>query len=137
MLKIFKILEKNRQLLTYLFFGGLTTVVNYAVYFLTTYLTGWDYRLINFLAWFFSVLFAYVVNKVWVFQTGENRRGQKFWREISLFFGARIFSLGLDMLLMIALISGLSWSDFWAKTLTQVVIVVTNYFLSKKIIFKK
>lgn len=131
-----KLISTYREPLSYLFFGVATTVVNYAVYFLARNIFQIDFKISNLLAWFFSVLFAFITNKRWVFQSKTNTR-PAFFKELGLFYWYRILSLAIDMGLMIALISGLHWSDFWAKTLTQIVVIVANYFFSKFLIFKK
>lgn len=129
-------LKKHREVINYLFFGVATTVVNYVVYFLATKTFSLDFKLSNLLAWFFSVLFAFITNKLWVFQSKTASR-RLFFKELGLFYWYRVLSLFIDMGLMMLLISGLHWPDFWAKTLTQVVIVAANYLFSKWFIFKK
>jgi len=58
-----------KDVLAYLIFGGLTTVVNLVVFYLTATRGGWNYQLGNAMAWFLSVLFAYLTNRVWVFHS--------------------------------------------------------------------
>lgn len=130
------LLKKYQEVLAYLFFGVLTTLVNYLVYFLCLKTFGWDFRLSNFLAWFFSVLFAFITNKWWVFRSATPEK-KAFLTEAGLFYFYRLISLVWDMLLMIVLISGLHLGDFWAKTITQVTVVLLNYVFSKWFIFKK
>lgn len=129
-------LKKYREVLSYLFFGLLTTLVNYLVYFLCVKNFGWDFRISNFLAWFFSVLFAFITNKWWVFNSHTPHKND-FFKEAGLFYFYRLLSLLWDMLLMIVLISGLHLGDFWSKTITQVTVVLLNYIFSKWFIFKK
>lgn len=131
-----KIIQKNRELIAYLFFGVLTTLVNYLVYFFSKDTFHWDYRLANGVAWFFSVLFAFFTNKFWVFQS-HTLAWQKFFKEFLLFYWYRILSLVIDMGLMIVLIDTFRWTDFWAKTCTQILVILANYLFSKLFIFKK
>ncbi|MGX7350679.1 GtrA family protein [Enterococcus canis] len=119
----------------YLVFGVLTTVVNYLVYFGCLQL-GWDYRLSNALAWFLSVMFAFWTNKFFVFASDSMHRNTVM-KELLLFYWYRGLSFILDMGGMILFISVLHWSDFWAKTVVQVVVILLNYVFSKWLIFKE
>ncbi|WP_038023478.1 GtrA family protein, partial [Tetragenococcus muriaticus] len=61
--------EKLQEVISYLFFGGMTTVVNFIVFFLARSLFGWSLVVSNTLSWIFSVLFAFATNKKWVFKS--------------------------------------------------------------------
>ncbi|GMA54756.1 hypothetical protein GCM10025857_61130 [Alicyclobacillus contaminans] len=61
--------EKFREIISYLFFGGMTTVVNFVVFFLARNLIGWNLVVSNTLSWILSVLFAFATNKKWVFKS--------------------------------------------------------------------
>jgi len=119
---------------TYLFFGGMTTVVNIAVYLLCRHVFGLYYQVANVISWAISVLFAYFTNKIWVFEaTTVDRRAA--WLSFAKFIFFRILSLGLDMLCMYVMISLLHSGDLSAKIVTQVVVVLANYLFSKFWIF--
>ena len=64
---IFKLFKKYQSVIAYLFFGGLTTLINFVVFFIFDSGLHWNYQVANFIAWFLSVLFAFFTNKVWVF----------------------------------------------------------------------
>ena len=118
----------------YVFFGGLTTLVNIVVFGgLTHFSVSW--QLANFFAWLLSVLFAFVTNKLWVFHSHTASFMALLW-EFAKFIFARVVSLGIDYTCMFIAISGLHMSELWAKLVTQVVIVVANYVFSKVFIFK-
>lgn len=119
---------------TYVFFGGLTTVVNIVVFAGTTYI-GMSWQVANFLAWLLSVLFAFVTNKLWVFNSHTESFAGLIWEFVKFMF-ARIVSLGIDYACMFLFINALGWSNMVAKLLTQVVIIVANYAFSKFIIFR-
>ncbi len=119
---------------TYLIFGGLTTVVNIVVFGLAIRL-GISWQIANFLAWLLSVLFAFVTNKLWVFNSHAANFGGLAW-EFIMFMAARIVSLGLDYGCMFVFIDVIGWSQMVAKLLTQVVIVIANYAFSKFIVFR-
>lgn len=131
-----EMIQKHREVLGYLFFGVATTLVNMGVFFICNNALQIDYRVSNAIGWFISVLFAFVTNKYFVFESKhEDRAG--FFKEMILFYWYRILSFIIDMAMMIVLIEYIHTSDFWAKMITQVVVVVLNYFFSKFFIFKK
>lgn len=141
-----KQLWKNREILLYLVFGVLTTVVNYIVYFTCTSVLQLNWSAANIFAWVTAVLFAYLTNRIWVFESKKTGI-VAIIREIVLFVGCRIVSFGFDMGVMFIcmdilhmqewMVSGLPAGEFAAKTLAQVIVVVSNYIFSKWIIFKK
>ena len=78
----------KKELILYLIFGILTTIVNIVVYLIFAKFLNIDYIISNIFAWFFSVLFAYVTNRIWVFE----RKTNNIIKEATLFYGGRIFS---------------------------------------------
>lgn len=128
----------NREIMSYLVFGVLTTVVNYIVYFACTRLFHIDYLVSNGLAWILAVLFAFVTNRRWVFQSEAEGFSEVFVEGVR-FFGGRVASLILDMAIMYVGISlmGLGDYDFWVKTVSQVAVIVSNYAISKFFVFRK
>lgn len=145
-----RIMKINREVISYLIFGLLTTVVSIITFHFFGFVFGEKlYLLNNILSWIISVSFAFVTNKLWVFES-------KSWgfsvlkKEIMGFALARLFSLlveevGLFLLIDLArlekfrfevlgvLITGVLIS----KVLMQVIVVLLNYFFSKFLIFKK
>ncbi len=145
-----KLFEKYRELIIYIVFGALTTLVNYVIHFCLRAL-GANYYLALSIAWAGAVLFAYVTNKIFVFDS--KAKGKEALREFALFVGARVFSYGLELLISFIFID-LAHADrfVWepsftetvipagellVKTFAQVLIVISNYFFSKIVIFKK
>lgn len=122
----------KRELILYILFGVLTTLVNIIVYFFFARLLSIHYLLANVLAWFFSVLFAYITNRIWVFES----KNDNIIKECALFFGGRLFSGAVDTGLMYLFIDILSVGDIISKIVIQVIVVVLNYLLSKLVIFK-
>lgn len=131
----------NRETISYLIFGVLTTAVNYAVYTAALWVMGGDNEDViivlaaNALAWIFSVAFAYITNKLYVFESRSFKRDILF-KEISAFVGARLFSGFCDMAWMAFAVDILTMNDKIAKLLANVFVVVMNYFFSKIFIFK-
>jgi putative flippase GtrA len=122
----------DRELVLYVFFGALTFLVNIVTYFIFEDLMGINYLISNILAWFFSVLFAYVTNRIWVFES----KSPDILKEMSLFFGGRIFSGAVDTGLMYLFIDVLMISDLVSKIVVQVIVIILNYIFSKLIVFK-
>ena len=125
-------MEIKKELILYIVFGVLTTIVNIVVYFFFTKVCGVNYIISNIIAWFLSVLFAYVTNRIWVFES-ENTN---LIKEAILFFGGRLFSGILDTGLMILFIDILTVGDLISKIVVQIIVVIVNYVFSKWIVFK-
>lgn len=150
MKKLTELLDKYKELISYVFFGALTTLVNFLTFSLFRVLLGEElYLLNNAIAWFVSVVFAYITNKIFVFKS-ESFETKTLLKEISEFFGARIFSFGIEeggMWLLIDLLGfgeyslkafGLEISgQLIAKLILSVIVVIFNYFASKLVIFRK
>lgn len=130
-------LEKRHlwEVFIYLFFGGLTTVVNFVVFFLAKDLAHLSLVPSNTLAWIGAVLFAFVTNKLWVFHS-KTETPAELAVEFGKFIFYRILSYVLDMGAMLLLINVLHVGDFWSKLITQILVVVANYVFSKLFIFK-
>ena len=130
------LLCKYREIISYVFWGAMTTAVNYVTYLLLTEGLQIYYLTSNVIAWAVSVLFAYFVNKLFVFQS-------KTWawrvalRELWQMVAARLFSLGLEIAIMWFFVDTLHCNHLVVKFLANVVVVIVNYVLSKFIIFKK
>lgn len=129
-----KIISKYKEVISYGIFGVLTTAVNYVTYFIFTREVKADYLLSNIVAWLFSVIFAYITNRIWVFHS-NTKNIIELIKEVSLFIGARIFSGILDTALLFLLYDYLGINDFVVKVFNGILVVVLNYFFSKLVIF--
>lgn len=127
-----KIYEQHKEVINYLIFGVLTTLVSVVSYRFFT-LIGINYLISNLLSWIISVTFAYFTNRKYVFESKSNN----YLKELILFFSSRITSLLIEMALMFILVDLIKIDDFIAKILCQVVVIVINYILSKLVVFKK
>lgn len=126
-----------KEVINYLVFGGLATVVNFVCYFIFARLIGIDEVISSGLSWFFSVLFAYVTNKIFVFESKTNTI-KDFIKEIVSFFLARVLSGALcDVGTFALMVKIFGINDIVAKIVTQVMVVVVNYIFSKCFIFRK
>ena len=134
--KIRKIIEKYWDVLAYLFFGVLTTAVNYLVYLPCYNLLGFSAAVSNVIAWVVAVAFAYLTNKPWVFQSHDWSR-QTVIPELAKFVGCRIGSGALETGIIFLTVDLLSFNGNVMKLLTSVLVVVLNYIGSKLLVFKK
>ncbi len=130
-----KLYQKNEEIINYLVFGGLTTLVNVVVFFVFNSLLGVQYLIANAISIVLSILFAFFTNKKYVFKS-ETLTAQAWLKEFLLFCSFRLVSAGFDMLSMWILVGGLELDSNLAKLATQFIVVVLNYFFSKWFIFK-
>ena len=130
-----KLYNKYREIIDYIIFGGLTTIVNIVAFFIFDTLLGWPYLIANAIAIVVSILFAYVTNKLFVFKTRDMTASENIV-EFLKFIGFRLVSGLADMAAMWMLVDLISIDTNIAKLLTQFIVVVLNYVFSKLFIFK-
>lgn len=127
------IYHKNEELWNYLIVGALTTVVSIGSYSIFSKLLKINYLISNVLSWIVSVIFAYFTNRWFVFHSKEKKK----FKEFIAFVSSRLLTLLLDSGLMIVGVDYLKIDDLLTKVLVQIIIVISNYILSKLIVFKK
>ena len=136
MKKIRALIEKYYDVLAYLFFGGLTTVVNYLVYLPCYNWWGISATISNMIAWVFAVAFAFLTNKPFVFKS-HDWSAKTLWPELTKFVGCRLGSGVLETALIWLTVDMLHWNGNWMKLITSVLVIVANYFGSKFLVFVK
>ena len=136
MTKIKNLVSKYEELIGYLIFGGLTTVVNIVVFYLFDSVFEVHYLFANAIAIVVSILFAFFTNKKYVFKS-STPTVQLWLKEFSLFVSFRLLSAVFDMGSMWLLVDGLNLNSNVAKIITQFIVVVLNYAFSKFFIFKQ
>lgn len=135
MSKLYEIYKKYSQLIWYVFFGGLTTVVNYIVYYPVYNYLGISAAVSNVIAWAAAVAVAYVTNKLFVFDS-------KDWSvkivlpELAKFVGSRIGSGFLETAIIWVTVDLLTWNGNTMKLIVSVLVVILNYITSKFLVFK-
>ena len=136
-MKLTSLWRRYRELISYLFFGVLTTLVNYLVYLLTTRGLHMHYLAATGVSWVVAVLFAFVTNRRFVFASSAKSKSE-VGSELVRFVGGRVLSLLLEAAIMFIGIEGLRLIRYdWAvKTVAQVGVVLSNYFLSKFYVFR-
>ena len=134
-----KLWNKYGQVIAYLFWGVVTTLVNIVSFQFLSSGVHWNYQVANVTAWFLSVLVAYLTNKVWVFNS-HYTTWKAFWIEISQFFFYRGLTLLIDMAFMFVGVTLLKLNtpiqELMVKIVDNVVVVVANYIFSRWLIFK-
>ena len=123
----------KKELISYLIFGVLTTVVNIVVYYVFNTWLQVNYLVSNAIAWIASVLFAYITNRKYVFES----KNTSMFNELVKFIGARLSTGIMDMILMWLLVDVLSMNSMFSKIIVNVLVIVLNYVLSKVFVFKK
>jgi len=135
LLKLWRFLT-SPEIILYLIFGVLTTVINIVVFEVCYKHLGWPWQSANALAWILAVAFAFITNKLWVFRS-SSFQADVLWRELLGFLAARLFSLGVDYACMWLFIDMLAWNSLAAKCVDNVIVIAINYVLSKLVIFRK
>lgn len=130
------LLQKYREVILYVFFGGLTTVVNWVSYWFLADILHAGYLWATVIAQGLSILFAYVTNRKWVFES-QARGFKGILGEMLRFFGARALSFFLDVGCMYAGVDLLRLNDKLMKLLSNVIIVIVNYAFSKLFVFRR
>ncbi|MCL0329713.1 GtrA family protein [Apilactobacillus xinyiensis] len=130
-----KIIQNNKQVISYLFWGVMTTLINIVVFMLLQKLTSWNYNINNSIAWIASVIFAYVTNRKWVFHSKSSSINEYLKEFISFSFG-RFASFIMEEIILWVFITALGLNAGIAKVVGQVVVIVFNYFWSKLAVFK-
>ena len=134
--KIKELYIKYKEVINYLIFGGLSTVVNFVSYFIAARMIGIEEVASSAISWFCAVLFAYITNKIFVFESKtENVKDTLI--EMIKFFLARILSGALcDVGTFALMVKVFNINDILSKFVTQIMVIVVNYIFSKLIIFK-
>ena len=137
MKKLLELYHKHEEIINYLIVGVLTTVVSLATYFICTSIfldpnNKIELQIANIISWIFAVAFAYFTNRVFVFKSKE----KNMLKEASTFVVSRILSLFMDMFTMFIIVSVLHLNDKIGKLVSQVIVTIANYILSKLFVFK-
>lgn len=136
--KCFDIYKRHKEGFNYLIFGGLTTVLSLAVYYALTFTIldankTIELQIANILSWIVGFLFAYFTNRKYVFESKNDNVSGEFFK----FFLSRISTLILDMVIMFVFVTCLKFNDKIFKIISQILVIVGNYILSKCLVFKK
>ena len=130
------LVKKYWDVITYLFFGVLTTAVNYLVYLPVYNLLGLSAALSNAIAWVVAVAFAFLTNKPFVFKSHDWSAGTVV-PELTKFISCRVASGAMETGILFLTVDLLHWNGNIWKLVTSVLVVILNCFGSKLLVFKK
>ena len=130
-------LKKHREVIFYILLGGVATLINWVTAYLLQFCLDeqivWHNVVINTVAWITSNAFAYLALRKWVFRS----RDRHIVKECARFFGSRIFTWILEVILMALAVNGLHMNFWLSKIIAGLIVFVTNYLLSKLLVFRK
>ena len=135
-MRISALLQRYRSQLLYLFFGGCTTLVNIAVYGICAHWAVLPTTFSTVIAWGASVLFAYLTNRTWVFESRAHTAAD-ILREAWSFLACRLATGGLDLAIMYLCVDRLGLPDMPVKVLSNLLVIILNYVASKLFIFSQ
>ena len=132
------IYSKYKEVINYLIFGVLTTVVSLLTYYLLVLTilnpnNPIELQIANIISWITRVTFAYITNRKYVF----NSKDKNITKEIIKFYSSRLTTLFIDMIIMFIFVTNLNFNDKLIKIIVQIIIIILNYILSKLLVFKK
>lgn len=133
---VIQMLKKYRSFIAYAVFGVFTTIVNIASYSVCYNNLGLSNTFSNVIAWILAVTFAYLTNKVWVFDSKSWKR-DVLKKEVMAFISCRIATGILDLVLMYVSVDLMDWNALLMKICSNVLVIILNYVFSKLVIFKK
>jgi len=136
-IKVIELYKKavNRETITYIIAGVLTTIVNFISYE-SLYQLGIPNLTANALAWVIAVIFAYIVNKINVFQSKSDTVKAETMK-ITKFFGARLITLAIEQVGMYLFTERMDFNRLIVKAFIAVIVIILNYFFSKLFIFNR
>ena len=131
-----KLLKKYKAFFAYAVFGVFTTVVNIVTYNICYYNLEVGNTKSNIFAWILAVTFAYLTNKVWVFES-RSWKWAVLKKEVVTFISCRLATGLLDLVIMYVCVDVMEWHALLMKIISNVLVILLNYVFSKLVIFKK
>lgn len=138
MKKLLKLYKKYKEIINYLIVGGLTTFISLIVYYICVYTfldpnKSIQLQIANIVSWIAGVTFAYFTNRKYVFESKNKKKMQ----EATKFVSSRITTLLLDMFIMWLGVTVVGFNDKIIKIISQILVIIGNYILSKLFVFNK
>lgn len=128
--------RKNRELANYIVVGCMTTIIAFVVLYIFHTLLNIRVEIANIISWIMAVLFSFIMNKLVVFES-KSKDIKVLTKEFGAFVGARIASFFVDEGILIVGCDVLHWNAYIVKCISEVFVVLINYFFSKYVVFKK
>ena len=126
--------KKHKEVLLYLLFGGLTFIVSIASYAFFDITLAMNELVANVLSWILAVSFAYVTNRIWVFDAPTHTM-KEFIKQLLSFFGGRVATLVIEELILLVFVTLLAFPSVPVKVVAQVIVIILNYIISKFFVF--
>lgn len=126
--------KKNKEVILYLFFGGLAFIVSIATYVFFDVILSMNELIANVLSWIITVSFAYVTNKIWVFDA-PTKTVRELLKQMISFFSGRIATLVIEELILLVFVTWLVFPSVLVKVVAQVIVIIFNYIISKFFVF--
>lgn len=133
---IIELMKKYKSFIAYAVFGVFTTIVNIATYNVCYINLEFSNTISNIIAWVLAVTFAYLTNKVWVFDS-KSWKWEVLRREVPAFISCRLATGVMDLVIMFVAVDLLGWHAMLMKLLSNILVIILNYVFSKLVIFKK
>jgi len=133
-----ELVKKYQEIIKYLIFGVLTTLISLITYYLLVYTilnpdNPLELQIANIISWITCVTFAYITNRKYVF----NSQNKHITTEMIKFYSSRLTTLAIDMTLMFIFVTTFKFNDKIIKLIVQIIIIILNYILSKILVFTK
>jgi len=126
--------KKHKEVLLYLFFGGLAFIVSISTFYFFNTVCGLNELVANVISWIITVSFAFLTNRKWVFKPSDKEK-EGFWGQALRFFSGRIFTLIVEEVILFVFVTRLSFDSLLIKVIAQIVVIVLNYIISKLFVF--
>ena len=138
--KLINIYKKYQEIINYLIVGVLTTLVSIFTYFILSLILDINNNILfifaNIISWICAVVFAYITNKKFVFNSTTSNRKEEI-KLFSLFVSSRITTLLIELIFMFLTVKVLLLNDKISKVIAQIIVIILNYIISKIFVFKK
>ncbi len=128
--------KKNKEIILYLFFGGVSFLLNFVLFIVIKKITPINELVNNVICWIVCVLFQFITNRLWVFD-GKIEGTHNFIIQVITFAGGRVLTLLLEEILLLIFITFLGYNVIIVKLIAQAVVIILNYIISKFWVFKK
>lgn len=126
----------TKEIIMYLIFGTLTTLLNFLVFQYCSKIINLNVLMANIIAWVAGVIFAFITNKLFVFES-KSKESKTIFKELTTFTTSRLLTLGLEEIMIFVFITKMGLNSTIIKLIAQFLVVVSNYMLSKIFVFKK
>lgn len=134
--KFYNIYKDKKEVLLYLLFGGFTFIISVLTYAYFNQVLKMPALIANIISWVIAVMFAFLTNRIWVFQSATNTI-IAFLKQMISFFAGRIVTLLIEEAILGIFVDLLNFNSILIKIIAQVIVIVLNYVISKVFIFKK